>query len=87
MPSGRGNPSIHVILRGFPLKFRFCNGPYMVACFYEHLTWELWKLVHWVKNDADSKYDSQIAVRAIPDYEPYFKARLAKHIMRHTRTT
>ena len=28
---------------------------------------------HWYtgwKNDADSKYDSQIAVRAIPHYEP-----------------
>ena len=49
MPSGPGNPPIHVIFRGFELKFRFCNGPYMIACFHEHLTWELWTLVHWVK--------------------------------------
>ena len=33
LPSGRGYPSIRVIFRGFPLIFRFCNGPYIIACF------------------------------------------------------
>ena len=58
---------------GFPLKFCFCYGPYMIACFHEHLAGELWKLVRWVKNHAYSKYDSQYALRAIPDYELSFK--------------
>ena len=55
---------------GFPITFRFCYGPYKIACVHEHLARILWKLVQWVKNHADSKYDSQFAFRVIPDYEP-----------------
>ena len=41
----------------------------MIACFHELLARELLKLVHWEKNHADSKYDSQFALRVVPDYE------------------
>ena len=37
MPS---DGEIHLFMSysgGFPLKFCFCNGPYMIACFHEHL--------------------------------------------------
>ena len=32
-----------------PLKVCFSNGPYMIACFHEHLALELSKLVHRAK--------------------------------------
>ena len=56
---------------GFPLKFRFCYGPYMIACFLERLAQEIMKIgTLGEKNHANSKRDSQFALRAIPDYEP-----------------
>ena len=36
----------------------------MIACFHKRLAWQLWKFVHWLK------YDSQIALSAVPDYGP-----------------
>ena len=32
---------------GFPLKFRFCYVPYMIASFLERLVLEFWNLVTW----------------------------------------
>ena len=66
MPSAKRNPSIHVLYREDSPKISFFDGPYMIACFHEHLALE------W-KNYADSKYDSQFTLRAFPDYEPLNK--------------
>ena len=74
MQSYKGNPSIHVIFRGFPLKFRYCHGPYMIAGFYEIPCPRVMKVgTLGDTNYADSKYGTQFALRAIPDYEPLGK--------------
>ena len=68
---------IHLFIshsRGVPLKCRFCYSPYMIAAFHECFSLEFWKLVTLVKkNHVYSKYDSQFAPGAFPDYEPQLK--------------
>ena len=71
LPSDKGNPSIHVIFRGVSPKILF-------------LLWSIYDClfsctpcprVMKIKTLGEkimliSKYDSQFAIRAIPDYEP-----------------
>ena len=71
MSSDKGNPSFHVIFRGVSPKIPFFAMAHIwLSGFMNTLPerYESWYTM-W-KNHADSKYDSQSALRAMPDYEP-----------------
>ena len=67
VPSDKGNPSVYVILRSFPLNFHSCL--YMIACFHKHLVLEFQKSMTCVRKSYRFLTDCQFALRAILGYE------------------
>ena len=66
MPWDKGNQSLYVIIRGFPLKFHFgyCS---IYGCLFSWTSCPK----PGVMKIGDQKNDSQLALRASPDYEPW----------------
>ena len=57
---------------GFPLKFRFCYVPKMIARFHEPLVLELWNLVTWERKACVFQISKSICCQSNPWLWAYF---------------